>query len=110
MLEMLRLALPEFVNMTGWDALVVPTDCGEKVKEAGDNDTTGAVATPFPLRETTRLVPFVPFTVRRPARDPDAIGENAMLNPQEVPLAIPGALPGVATTGHVVFCAKSPLI
>ena len=52
MLEMLRLALPVFVSVTGWGALVVPTSCGEKGKCEGVRDTAGAGVNPVPLRDT----------------------------------------------------------
>src|SRR5438876_11168640 len=52
MLEMFRLAVPVFVNVTGCGALVVPTSRGEKLRLAGDRDAAGAGANPVQARET----------------------------------------------------------
>src|SRR5438552_16287277 len=52
MLEILRLAVPVFVNVTGCGALVVPTSRGEKLRLAGDRAAAGAGVNPVSLRET----------------------------------------------------------
>ena len=50
MLVIVRVALPVFFSATVWALLLVPTGCSEKVKEAGERLTTGAV--PVPVRLT----------------------------------------------------------
>src|SRR5258708_37010329 len=99
MLETLRLAVPVFAKVTGWGALVVPTICGEKFTEAGDRDTAGAGVNPVPLRETRRLVPLVPFTIRSPPSSPFDGWANAMLKRQEFPLRAPGTVLEAHNTG-----------
>jgi len=110
MLEMFRPAVPVFAKVTGWGAPVVPTNWGRKLRGAGDRETAGAGVNPVPLKELCRLVPFVPFTVRSPARGPLAAGVKKTLNPQELPFGTPGALPGEVMTGQVVLCVKSPVV
>src|SRR5258708_15545010 len=110
MMETRRLAVPVFAKVTGWGALVVPTICGEKFTEAGDRDTAGAGVNPVPLRETRRLVPLVPFTIRSPPNSPFDGGANAMLKLQELPVGTPVALPGAPNTGHVLVCAYPDVV
>jgi len=54
---------------------VVPTVCEANDKDVVDKEIVGGGVGTVPLRDTTRLVPFVPFTVRAPVsvpgEDPD---------------------------------------
>jgi hypothetical protein len=50
-LVMFKAALPVFVRVTVWDALVVPTACPVKVRLVGASVTTGA-SSPLPDKET----------------------------------------------------------
>src|SRR5713226_3731724 len=110
MLEMLRLPLPVFINVTGSGALVVPTICGDKVREGGDRDTIGIGVNPVPVKETRTLVPLVPLTVRSPALGPSVAGVNEMLKPHELPVGTPGALPGAPMIGHALVSEKSDVV
>ena len=109
MLEMLRLAPPVFVNETGCAALDIPTNCGEKLREPVDKDTAAGVR-PVPLKETTRLVPLVPFTVKSPARGPIVVGANETVKSHGMPIGTPGALPGAPIIGHALLCVKSDVV
>jgi hypothetical protein len=53
--------------------LVVPTVCEGNDKDAGDKDSVGGGLGTVPLRETTRLAPLVPFTVKVPV---SVLGED----------------------------------
>ena len=54
---------------------MVPTVCEGNDKDEVDNETVAGGVGTVPLRATTRLTPFVPFTVKVPVsvpgEDPD---------------------------------------
>lgn len=76
MLPMAKLGIPKFVKVTAWDELVVPTGCAAKERDVADSEAVGFGPRATPFKETTRLAPFVPFTVSvpltGPASDPDS--------------------------------------
>ena len=81
--------------------LLVPTACAEKVKEAGERLTTGAV--PVPVRLTVWVAGLeLSVTVTAPVLVPAAVGLKVTLMVQ---------LPPVATLEPQVFVwEKSPLV
>jgi len=97
-----RFEPPVFVRMTDCDELEVATNCDGNVTVKGDKDTAGGTE-PVPLNETRRLEPFVPFTVRSPARGPSAVGVNAMLKLQVAPPGTPRIPPALPRVGQVVL-------
>lgn len=102
MLVIDRFEPPVFVRVTGCDKLEVPTNWDVNVRCEGDKDTAGGTD-PIPLNETRRLEPFVPFTVRSPVRDPNAVGVNAMLKVQVAPPGTPRVPPAPPRVGQVVL-------
>ena len=50
--------------------LVVPTACGGNDRDVVDSDAVGLGLRAVPLKETTRLAPFEPFTVKMPVSAP----------------------------------------
>lgn len=67
---MVRLKLLVLVKITDWELLVVPTVCDANDRDVVDNVTVGGREGTVPVRETTRLAPFVPFTVNVPVNVP----------------------------------------
>ena len=63
---------PRFVKVSGCGALLVPTACNGYWRYDPETDAVGLGERAVPFNETTRLAPFVPFTVRLPIRGPGA--------------------------------------
>lgn len=104
---------PELVSMTGWGALVVPTCCNGNCREVVESEAVGFGERPVPLNETTRLAPFVPFTVRVPVSGPIgslAEGIKDTLYVHALPLATPENPFGWLSVGQVVVAEKLPVI
>jgi hypothetical protein len=79
-------ALPEFVTVTVWDGLVVPTSCPVKVKVVGESVTAGAE--PVPVRLTDCGLPeALSVIVKLAERLPAAVGVNVTLIVQVAPAA-----------------------
>src|SRR5215216_5451786 len=88
-------AVPEFVNVTFWAGLVVPTRWLPKARLVGAKVTAGAGATPVPVSASVCGVPgalslIVTLAVRLPA----AVGEKVTEIVQLAPGAIVAGLSG----------------
>src|SRR5215472_9216303 len=72
----LRIVLPLlFVMVTAWEALVVPTICFAKFRDAAESVRGGATPTPLSAAVCGLLAP-VSTTVNTPLRVPVAVGVN----------------------------------
>lgn len=100
---------PRLVNVTSWDALVVPVFCAENCKRFVERVAVGTGKRPLPLKETTRLTPLVPLTVTVPEKGPFLGGVKETLNVHASPLAIPENPPAWPSSGHVVVTENSPV-
>lgn len=101
MLVRLKVAVPVFVNLIVWAALLVFSAWLAKVRDAGDRLTAGAV--PVPVKEAVCGLPVaLSVTTTDAVRAPAAVGLNVTLIEQ---------FPPVATLApHVFVCEKSPLL
>jgi hypothetical protein len=97
--EVLTVPAPEFVNITVWDGLTVPTTCAGNTKLVVESEATGPVV-PVPFSKTDRLSPSVPFTVRFPDWGPPYVGTNITLKLHELPPATPVLVPGAPSIGQ----------
>jgi hypothetical protein len=76
--EMFSKAVPEFVSVTFWEVLVVPTACDANVRLAGLSVTAGAPA-PVPLNEYVCGLPgALSVRIKLPLRAPTAFGVNVI--------------------------------
>lgn len=78
-----------------------------------EREAVGFGETAVPLKETTRLAPFVPFTARVPVSGPIgtlAEGVNETLYVHALPLATPENPPGWPSVGQVVVAEKLPVV
>lgn len=69
MLVMLMLAVPEFVSVTGWEALLDPRAWPEKVSVEGEKLATGP-PWPVPSSATVWVLPAVPLLLSVTVSDP----------------------------------------
>jgi hypothetical protein len=98
MLVILSVAVPLFVIVIDWDALVVPTSCAANVRLVVDSVTAGAADVPVPVRLIVCGLPdALSVMVTVPVRVPVAVGLNVTLIVQ-VPLA-------ATEVPHVLVCA-----
>jgi hypothetical protein len=86
----LRAAVPEFVSVTAWAALVLPTVSAANVRLVGESVTAGAVTTgaaPVPVNNTVCGEPIaLSVTLTVPVLLPAAVGVN-VTDRVQVPLA-----------------------
>lgn len=97
-------AVPEFVSVTAFDALVDPTSCDANVRLVGVSVTDGAGVEPVPLNVSVcGLLVALSVIVTVAARAPEALGAKVTEIVQEAPAASVAGL-----EGHVFVWAKSP--
>jgi len=100
MFEMCNGPVPEFVTVSGWEALVLPTTVDEKLRLDGTSVTAGAGATPTPESAAECGLPAaLSETVRDAARTPATEGVKVTLNVQLAPAA--------SAAGQLFVCEKS---
>jgi hypothetical protein len=103
MLEIVNAAAPEFVRVTDFDELAVPTVCEPKLRLVGERPALGAGAAPVPLSGALcGLAAALSAIVKLAVLVPVAEGENVTDTVQDAPAGIV-----VGLVGHVVAHAKS---
>jgi hypothetical protein len=76
---MLNIPSPLLVSVTGWAALLVPTVCPAKIRDAGDRLATGMI--PVPERLMLGAPPVkLPWAEIVPLREPSAEGVNVTMS------------------------------
>jgi len=86
-LAIVKVAVPEFVSVTGWAALVAPTGWPVKVRLVAERLTSGAGAPTPESRTVCGLPGALSVTASEPLLLPEAVGVNVTLILQLAPAA-----------------------
>jgi hypothetical protein len=95
--------VPLFESVRDCVTLVVPTNCGAKVNDAGEREATGGGGLPIPLKETDPPIPVgEPLAVSVALREPAVVGLKMRLIVQ--------LAPGAIDAGQLFICVKSGVL